>query len=258
VSCAKVPCALAFSGCPSQAASGRFSGAKVPHAKAWLAVCPLAVSAWLFATAEAVAKAARHRGFATVTWCVWRVSWAGSGANLARSLARPLRRSFDWSGPLHEHEFMQTERATKRSTGIVSRPWKLVKIGLQSQAFAQRAPAKSEARTEGANAARLSNQVVGRAVTVALAHKPNESFNADANTGHRFAPPSVGTLRLRLRRRLTRALGFSQTQAIAIRSASYEQSFRQRPSSHHSYSLLSTRQFHPRLLGRWERDSVLC
>jgi len=33
----------------------------------------------------------------------------------------------------------------------------------------------------------LSNQVVGRAVTVALAHKPNESFNADANIGHRFA-----------------------------------------------------------------------
>jgi hypothetical protein len=42
---------------------------------------------------------------------------------------------------------------------------------------------------------------------VAHAHKPNESFNADANTGHRFAPSNVGALRLRLRRRLTRALG---------------------------------------------------
>ena len=43
----------------------------------------------------------------------------------------------------------------------------------------------------------LSNQVVGRAVTVALAHKPNESFNADANIGHRFAilMANVGPLR---------------------------------------------------------------
>ena len=118
LSCAQVPFALAFSGCPSQAASGRLSGAKVPHALAWLAACPLAVSAWLFATAEAVAKAARHRGCATVTRCVWRVSCAGSGANLACGLARPLRQSFDCSGPLHEQEFMQTERATKRSTGM--------------------------------------------------------------------------------------------------------------------------------------------
>ena len=117
-SCAQVPFALAFSGCPSQAASGRFSGAKVPHALAWLAACPLAVSAWLFATAEAVAKAARHRGYATVTWCVWRVSCEGSGANLACGLARALRQAFDCSGPLHEQEFMQTERATKRSTGM--------------------------------------------------------------------------------------------------------------------------------------------
>jgi hypothetical protein len=79
-------------------------------------------------------------------------------------------------------------------------------------AFAHRAPAKSEARTEGANAARLSNQVVGRAVTVAHANKPNESFNADANTGHRFALSNVGALRLRLRRRLTRALGLMSAQ----------------------------------------------
>jgi hypothetical protein len=46
---------------------------------------------------------------------------------------------------------------------------------------------------------------------VALARKPNESFNADANTGHRFASSIVGALRLRLRRRLTRALGFLRT-----------------------------------------------
>jgi hypothetical protein len=40
---------------------------------------------------------------------------------------------------------------------------------------------------------------------------PNWSFNADANTGHGFAifMASVGALRLRLRRRLTLALGFS-------------------------------------------------
>jgi len=108
-----------------------------------------------------------------------------------------LRQAFDCSGPLHEQEFMQTERATKRLTGIVYRPWKLDKIRLQSSAFAQRAPATSEARTEGANAAMLSNQVVGRAVTVALVHKPNESFNADANIGHRFAilMANVGALR---------------------------------------------------------------
>jgi hypothetical protein len=98
-----------------------------------------------------------------------------------------LRQSFDLSGPLHEQKFMQTERATKLLAGIFSRPWNLDKIRLQSSAFAHTAPATSEARTEGANAARLSNQVVGRAVTVALAHKPNESFNADANIGHRFA-----------------------------------------------------------------------
>jgi hypothetical protein len=152
-----------------------------------------------------------------VTLCVWRVSCASSGTNTACGLARALRQAFGCSGPLHEQEFMQTERATKLSASIVFRPWNLDKIKLQSSAFAQRAPAKSEARTEGANAARLSNQVVGRAVTVALAHKPNESFNADANTGHRFAPSSVGTLRLRLRRRLTRALGFLQTRAFCIR-----------------------------------------
>jgi hypothetical protein len=108
-----------------------------------------------------------------------------------------LRQAFDCSGPLHEQEFMQTERATRRSAGIVSRPWKLDKIRLQSSAFAHRASAKSEARTEGANAARLSNQLVGRAVTVAPAHKPNESFNADANIGHGFAifMANVGALR---------------------------------------------------------------
>jgi hypothetical protein len=187
LSSAKVPCALAFSGCPSQAASGRLSGAKVPHALAWLAACPLAVSTRLFATANAVAKASRHRGCATLTLCVWRVSCASSGTNTACALARALRQVFGCSGPLHEQEFMQTECATKLSAGIVFRPWNLDKIRLQSSAFAQRAPATSEARTEGANAAMLSNQVVGRAVTVALAHKPNESFNADANIGHRFA-----------------------------------------------------------------------
>jgi len=38
---------------------------------------------------------------------------------------------------------------------------------------------------------------------------PNWAFNADANTGHGFAifMASVGALRLRLRRRLTWALG---------------------------------------------------
>jgi hypothetical protein len=48
---------------------------------------------------------------------------------------------------------------------------------------------------------------------VALARKPNESFNADANTGHRFASSIVGALRLRLRRRLTRALGIMKLRA---------------------------------------------
>jgi len=48
---------------------------------------------------------------------------------------------------------------------------------------------------------------------------PNESFNADANIGHGFAifMANVGALRpYGLRRRLTRALGFLQTRAIAI------------------------------------------
>jgi hypothetical protein len=105
---AKVPCALAFSSCPSTAASARFSSAKVPHALALWAACPLAVSACLFATAVAVAKASRHRGCATVTWCVWRVSCAGSDANDECGLARCLRLAFAFPGPLHEHEFMQT------------------------------------------------------------------------------------------------------------------------------------------------------
>jgi hypothetical protein len=41
------------------------------------------------------------------------------------------------------------------------------------------------------------------------APQPNCRFNADANTGHGFAifMASVGALRLRLRRRLTWALG---------------------------------------------------
>jgi len=105
---AKVPCALAFSGCPSTAASARFSSAKVPHAFALLAACPLAVSVWLFATAVAVAKASRHRGCATVTLCVWRVSCASSDANEACGLARGLRLASAFPSPLHEHEFMQT------------------------------------------------------------------------------------------------------------------------------------------------------
>jgi hypothetical protein len=48
-----------------------------------------------------------------------------------------------------------------------------------------------------ANAARLSYQAVCRAISVASAHKPNESFNADANIGHRFAilMANVGALR---------------------------------------------------------------
>jgi hypothetical protein len=108
LSCAKVPCALALSGCPSQAASGRLSSAKVPCAFALWAVCPLAVSVWLFATAVAVAKASRHRGCATVTWCVWRDSCASSDANEACGLGRGLRLAFAFPGPLHEHEFMQT------------------------------------------------------------------------------------------------------------------------------------------------------
>jgi hypothetical protein len=103
-----VPWALAFSGCPSMAASGRLSSAKVPHALVLLAACPLAVSAWLFATAVAVAKASRHRGCATVTWCVRRASCASSDANEACGLARGLRLAFAFPGPLHEHEFMQT------------------------------------------------------------------------------------------------------------------------------------------------------
>jgi hypothetical protein len=103
-----VPCALAFSGCPSQAASGRLSGANVPHALALLAACPLAVIVGLFATAVAVAKASRHRGCATVTLCVWRVSCASSDANEACGLALGLRLAFAFPGPLHEHEFMQT------------------------------------------------------------------------------------------------------------------------------------------------------
>jgi hypothetical protein len=60
------------------------------------------------------------------------------------------------------------------------------------------------------NAARLSYQAVCRAITVASAHEPNKSFNADANTGHAFGIllASVGALRPDgLRRRLTRALG---------------------------------------------------
>jgi hypothetical protein len=42
----------------------------------------------------------------------------------------------------------------------------------------------------------------------AYAPQPNETFNADANIGHRFAilMANVGALRLRLRRRLTLAL----------------------------------------------------
>jgi hypothetical protein len=148
--------------CPL-AASSTLSGAKVPHALALFAACPLAVSVWLFATAVAVAKASRHRGCATVTLCVRRVSCTGSGANTACGLARALRQAFECSGPLHEQEFMQTERATRLSAGIVSRPWKLGKIRLQSSAFACRAPAKTESSSKGANAARLSNQGVCRA-----------------------------------------------------------------------------------------------
>jgi len=43
---------------------------------------------------------------------------------------------------------------------------------------------------------------------------PNWAFNADANTGHGFAifMASVGALRLRLRRRLTLALGNTKFQ----------------------------------------------
>jgi ribosomal protein L13E len=47
---------------------------------------------------------------------------------------------------------------------------------------------------------------------LSYAPQPNESFNADANTGHGFAIllASVGALRpYGLRRRLTRALGFT-------------------------------------------------
>ena len=46
----------------------------------------------------------------------------------------------------------------------------------------------------------------------AYAPQPNCRFNADANTGHAFGifMASVGTLRLRLRRRLTLALGITK------------------------------------------------
>ena len=69
--------------------------------------------------------------------------------------------------------------------------------------------------TKGANAARLFNQAVCRAITVAYAHKPNKSFNADANISHGFAifMANVGALRpFGLRRRLTRALGAHRNQ----------------------------------------------
>jgi hypothetical protein len=54
-----------------------------------------------------------------------------------------------------------------------------------------------------------------------ICHQPNESFNADANTGHGFAIflASVGALRpYGLRRRLTRALGFLQNAKRGHRS----------------------------------------
>jgi hypothetical protein len=147
--------------CPPSAASSHASGVKVSCALALRSACPLTVSARLFATAVAVAKASRHRGCATVTWCVRRVSCMGSGEHSACGPARALRQAFACSGPLHEQEFMQTEHGTRLSAGIVSRPWKLDKIRLQSLAFAQRAPAQAVERAEGANEARLPDQGVG-------------------------------------------------------------------------------------------------
>jgi hypothetical protein len=85
----------------------------------------------------------------------------GSGEHSACGPARALRQAFACSGPLHEQEFMQTEHGTRLSAGIVSRPWKLDKIRLQSLAFAQRAPAQAVERAEGANEARLPDQGVG-------------------------------------------------------------------------------------------------
>jgi hypothetical protein len=54
------------------------------------AACPVAVSGRLLATAVTVARASRHRGVATVTWCVWRVSCGGSGLWAQVFGARPL------------------------------------------------------------------------------------------------------------------------------------------------------------------------
>ena len=100
---AKVPFALTFSGCPSKAASARFSCAKVPHAFALWAACPSAVSAWLFATAVAVAKGIpspwlRHRdlvclaGFVRRLWREFGL-WAGSAIAPIIRLFRPAART---------------------------------------------------------------------------------------------------------------------------------------------------------------------
>jgi hypothetical protein len=72
--------------CPL-AASSTLSGAKVPHALALLSACPLAFSAWLFATAVAVAKGIpspwlRHRDFVCSTGfmhVLWRKCGMRSG-----------------------------------------------------------------------------------------------------------------------------------------------------------------------------------
>jgi hypothetical protein len=59
------------------------------------------------------------------------------------------------------------------------------------------APANAEPRTGKFNAARLSKQVVCHSHNGGICVQPNESFNADANIGHRFAilMANVGALR---------------------------------------------------------------
>jgi hypothetical protein len=91
---------------------------------------------WLFATAVAVAKfipspRLRRRDFVYLRGflpVLWRKQARQSGQRIAPSTR--------WPRPAARTEFMQTEPATKRSAGIVSRPWILDKIRLQSSTFA--------------------------------------------------------------------------------------------------------------------------
>jgi hypothetical protein len=124
---------------------------------------PSAVSVWLFATDVTVAAGIpspwlRHRDVVCLAGLV-RTLWRKHGLRFCADIAKSAR----WPRPAARTEFMQTKDATRHSMGIVLRPWKLAKIRLQSSAFAHMALAEAEARTMGANAARLSNQGVARA-----------------------------------------------------------------------------------------------